>query len=192
MNANLWTLVRQASNAVRLRFQPAEQYAYGLPVFIGVMLATGVANTVVWQPLFGDSPAAYAFGTLAAVTRWLVLTRALAEILRRPNEPRIPFLGYTLATEALVIPVLFLLPFPELRPLAGLWTTWTFWAQFAGAAAISGQRPLRVAGAYLAYWIASFILMLLFLQIFVADGLFDAETLRQNMERLFVALNKAR
>ena len=174
MNANLWTLVRQAGNAVRLRFQPAEQYAYGLPVFIGVMLATGVANTVVWQPLFGDSPAAY------------------AEILRRPNEPRIPFLGYTLATEALVIPVLFLLPFPELRPLAGLWTTWTFWAQFAGAAAISGQRPLRVAGAYLAYWIASFILMLLFLQMFVADGLFDAETLRQNMERLLVALNKAR
>jgi len=27
-----------------------------------------------------------------------------------------------------------------------LWNTWCFWAQFAGAVAISGQRPLRAAG----------------------------------------------
>ena len=85
-----------------------------------------------------------------------------------------------LATDALVIPTLFALPYPEMRSWVGLWNTWCFWVQFAGAVAVSGQRPLRVAGAYLVYWLASSALLFVFLLMFVSAGWFDVNELNAN------------
>lgn len=81
MKANLFDLFRDALNAVRLRFQPAEQYDYGLPVFVAVMLGVGVTNAIMMRPILGDSMGIFAFGMVFAVLKWLLLTRALTEIL---------------------------------------------------------------------------------------------------------------
>ena len=188
MNMNLWLLVRQAGAAVVLRFCPARFYAYGLPVFVLVWAAVGVVNAVALKPFLGASDAAIAFGFLTAVTRFLVLTRVFWDMLRASDGERVPFWGYVLATEALVIPTLFALPYPETRSWVGLWHTWCFWAQFAGTVAISGQRPLRVAGAYLVYWLVSSLLLFVFLLMFVSSGWLDAQELNANALKLLEAM----
>ena len=188
MNMNLWLLVRQAGAAAVLRFRPARFYAYGLPVFVLVWAAVGVVNAVALKPFLGASDAAIAFGFLTAVTRFLVLTRVFWDMLRASNGERVPFWGYVLATEALVIPTLFALPYPETRSWVGLWHTWCFWAQFAGAVAISGQRPLRVAGAYLVYWLVSSLLLFVFLVMLVSSGWLDAQELNANALKLLEAM----
>ena len=184
MNMNLWLLVRQAGAAACLRFRPAPFYAYGLPVFALVLAAVGMVNAVALKPFLGASDAALGFGFLTAVTRWLVLSRVFWEMLRAPNGERVPFLGYILATDALVIPTLFALPYPEMRSWVGLWNTWCFGVQFAGAVAVSGQRPLRVAGAYLVYWLASSALLFVFLLMFVSAGWFDVNELNANVIKM--------
>ena len=188
MNMNLWLLVQQAGAAAVLRFRPARFYAYGLPVFVLVWAAVGVVNAVALKPFLGTSDAAIAFGFLTAVTRFLVLTRVFWDMLRASDGERVPFWGYVLATEALAIPTLFALPYPETRSWVGLWHTWCFWAQFAGAVAISGQRPLRVAGAYLVYWLVSSLLLFVFLLMFVSSGWLDAQELNTNALKLLEAM----
>ena len=136
--------------------------------------------------------AAIGFGFLTAVTRYLVLTRVFWELLRAPDGERVPFWGYVLATEALAIPTLFTLPYPEMRPWVGLWNTWCFWAQFAGAVAISGQRPLRVAGAYVVYWLVSSLLLFVFLLMFVSSSWLDANELNANVVKMLEAMQQAR
>ena len=180
--------MRQAGAAVVLRFRPARFYAYGLPVFVLVWAAVGVVNAVALKPFLGASDAAIAFGFLTAVTRFLVLTRVFWDMLRASDGERVPVWGYVLATEALVIPTLFALPYPETRSWVGLWHTWCFWAQFAGAVAISGQRPLRVAGAYLVYWLVSSLLLFVFLLMFVSSGWLDAQELNANALKLLEAM----
>jgi len=101
---------------------------------------------------------------------------------------RVPFWGYVLATEALAIPTLFALPYPETRSWVGLWNIWCFWAQFAGAVAISGQRPLRVAGAYVVYWLLSSLLLFVFLLMFVSSGWLDANELNANAVKMLEAM----
>jgi len=81
---------------------------------------------------------------------------------------------------------------PEMRPWVGLWNTWCFWAQFAGAVAISGQRPLRVAGAYVVYWLVSSLLLFVFLLMFVSSGWLDANELNANVVKMLEAMQQAR
>ena len=151
-----------------------------------------MVNAVALKPFLGAGDAAIGFGFLTAVTRYLVLTRVFWELLRAPDGERVPFWGYVLATEALAIPTLFTLPYPEMHPWVGLWNTWCFWAQFAGAVAISGQRPLRVAGAYVVYWLVSSLLLFVFLLMFVSSGWLDANELNANVVKMLEAMQQAR
>lgn len=182
LKANLIDLLRDALNAMRMRYQPAEAYDYGLPVFVAVMLAVGVVNAVMMTPLFGNSTGALAFGVLVSVTRWLVLTRVAAEILRPARSPRIPFLGYTLATEALMLPSILMLYVNELAFPLSLWTTWAFWAQAIGFYHISQQRAMKVLAVYVLYALGSMILIAVFLAMFVSEGWLDWQIIQQNLE----------
>ena len=188
MSMNFWLLARQAGAAAVLRFRPARFYLYGLPVFVLVWAAIGMVNAVALKPFLGASDAAIGFGFLTAVTRYLVLTRVFWDMLRASDGERVPFWGYVLATEALAIPTLFALPYPETRSWVGLWNIWCFWAQFAGAVAISGQRPLRVAGAYVVYWLLSSLLLFVFLLMFVSSGWLDANELNANAVKMLEAM----
>lgn len=182
MKANLVDLWRDALNAMRMRFQPAQAYDYGLPVFVAMMLAVGVVNAVMMKPLFGDSVGALAFGVLVSVTRWLVLTRVAAEILRPAGSPRIPFLGYTLATEALMLPSILMVYVQELALPISLWTTWAFWAQAIGFYHISQQRVAKILLVYVVYVLVSMVLIGVFLAMFAAEGWLDWQTIQQNVE----------
>lgn len=182
MKANLVDLWRDALNAMRMRFQPAQAYDYGLPVFVAMMLAVGVVNAVMMKPLFGDSVGALAFGVLVSVTRWLVLTRVAAEILRPAGSPRIPFLGYTLATEALMLPSILMVYVQELALPLSLWTTWAFWAQAIGFYHISQQRVAKILLVYVVYVLVSMVLIGVFLAMFAAEGWLDWQTIQQNVE----------
>ncbi|MCG7657752.1 hypothetical protein MIS33_09600 [Wielerella bovis] len=183
--ANLYDLFNDAIHAVRLQYRPrAEMYAYGLPVFAIVMLAVGVsiATSPAYLALFGSSSAAFGFAIVMGITRWLVLTRALTSMVQHASGERIPFLGYTLATEALAIPSLLILPFPDLLPLISLWMVWCFWAQIAGVAVLSRQPILRICMAYVIYWLASSLLLGLFMTLFVAEGWLDSAEILKNLE----------
>lgn len=182
MKTNLLDLLRDALNAMRLRYSPAELYDYGWSVFIAVMLAVGVVNAVMMMPLFGSSAGALAFGILVSVTRWLVLTRVAAEILRAKRQPRIPFLGYTLATEALTLPSILLVYVNELALPLSLWTTWAFWAQAIGFYHISGQSAGKVFAVYLLYALGSMVLIAVFLAMFVSEGWLDWQNIQSNVE----------
>ncbi|ULJ66606.1 hypothetical protein [Wielerella bovis] len=183
--ANLYDLFNDAIHAVRLQYRPrAEMYFYGLPVFAIVMLAVGVsiATSPAYLAIFGSSSAALGFAIVMGITRWLVLTRVLTSMVQRASGERIPFLGYTLATEALAIPSLLVLLFPDLLPLISLWMVWCFWAQIAGVAVLSRQPILRICMAYVIYWLASSLLLGLFMTLFVAEGWLDSAEILKNLE----------
>lgn len=182
MNPNLIDLLRDALNIMRMRFQPAEHYDYGLPVFVAVMLGVGAVNAVAMIPIFGNTPAAFAFAVLMSITRWLVLTRVAAEILRPAKSPRIPFLGYTLACEALVLPSILAFYFKELAFPLSLWGTWAFWAQAIGFYHISQQGIGKVVAVYLLYFLVSVVLIALFLAMFVAEGWLDWAIINENVQ----------
>ncbi|MDK4688131.1 hypothetical protein [Kingella negevensis] len=192
MKMNVWDLCVDATQAMRLRYRPfAELYFYGLPVFVVVMLAVGVANAMAYAPILGHSWGAFAFGLVAAVTRWLILTRAVTDVLHyKYGSPKIPFLGYTLATEALVIPTIFMLPFQELAPLVGIWTAWAAWAQLAGFAVVSRQTIWRVLLAYVVYWLVSGLLISIFLAAFISDGLLNEAEIVNNLNEFLQVVPK--
>lgn len=183
MKPNLIDLLRDALNIMRMRYQVAEAYDYGLPVFVAVMFAVGAINAVAMTPLFGNSPAAFAFGVLMSLTRWLVLTRMAAEILRPSKSPRIPFLGYTLAGEALALPQVLVFYFETWTLPLSLWATWAFWAQAIGFYHISQQSVGKVAVVYVAYWLVSVVLMGVFLAMFVAEGWLDWAMIDANFKK---------
>lgn len=188
MKANLIDLLRDALNIMRMRFQPAEHYDYGLPVFVAVMLAVGVVNALAMSPLFGNSVAAIAFGVLVSITRWLVLTRVAAELLRPAKSPRIPFLGYTLACEALVLPSILAFYFADLALLLSIWGTWAFWAQAIGFYHISQQSVGKIIAVYILYVLGSMVLIGVFLAMFVAEGWLDWTNINSNMQNYLSTL----
>lgn len=189
MKANLVDLVFDAFNAMRMRYQAAEAYDYGWPVFVAIMLAIGIINAVMMSPLFGYSAAALVFGILISTTRWLVLTRVAAEILRPARSPRIPFLGYTLATEALMLPNIIMIYVPALALPILCWTIWAFWAQAIGFYHISQQGAVKVLMVYVLYHIALVLLGAIFLTMFIVEGWLDWQVIQQNLEAYIMQMN---
>lgn len=191
MNPNLWTLVQDARKVTMLRFEPAEHYRYGLPVFVMVMVAVGCVNLAGITPLLGNSAQTIFFAILMAVTRWLVLTRVAAEILRpNRNAPRIPFLGYTLMTEAMVIPNVLLFYVSELTMVLMFWNAWIFWVQAIGFYHISQQKWTKILWVYLIYWVGSVLLLALFLMMLVQAGWFDINEIKANFDQLMNTMNQ--
>ena len=186
MNANLFDLVRDAWYIMRLRYRPSPlQYRYGLPVFVVVLFAIGLANAVGFAPMMGTSLGAIVFGVLSGVTRFFVLTRCCTYFLPdRAMGKRLPYLGYVLAGEALIIPSLFAYAFPEMMPLLTLWNMWAFWAQAMGFTIQSGQKLHRVLFAYIVSSLISVVLLSLFLLLFFQAGWLDANEIIKNVREI--------
>lgn len=181
MNFNLLPFVRDIGDVLRLRYHEIDHYRYGLPVFVMIMLAVGMANAVMMRPILGNSAGAMAFALVFAILKWLLLTRATTAVLHYFGSPRIPFLGYALLTEALILPVLLLPTLPEMALFVSVWNMWVFWAQLLGFAKISQQSVGRVLLAYVVYGLMTLIFGMIFLQLFVQAGWLDWDILEKNM-----------
>lgn len=187
MNANLYDLARDAWHIMRLRFFPHPfLYRYGLPVFIAIIIAVGLTNALNIRPLFGMSYNVIIFAVLMNVTKIILLTRISSEMLRhvKTNE-RLPFLGYVLASEALILPNLLAFSVPQLAVPLMFWNIWAFWAQTTGFMVQSGRPLRRVIVAYLVYWLAYIALISLFLSLFFTAGWLNQAEILQNIEQLF-------
>lgn len=151
MNFNLLPLVRDMGDTLRGRYHEIDHYRYGLPIFIMIMIGVGVANSVMLRPIFGGGDGILMLGIVLGILKWLLLTRATTGVLHYFGSPRIPFLGYALMTEALILPFIFLPIVPEATPIFQLWNIWIFWVQLLGFAKISQQPIWRVLVAYVVY-----------------------------------------
>lgn len=175
---NLWDLWRDAANVLRFRFQAATHYRYGIAVFLITALAIAVSHAVSLLPIFGQTTAIFMFGMVIGLGRWLLLTRVMTTVLHYFGAPRIPFLGYTLATEALVLPNIVLFYEPQLAPVLMFWNIWTFWAQLAGFSALSGGASGRaLLCAYAAYFVAVAIFSGVIFALFSSAGWLDAQSI---------------
>lgn len=186
MNFNFLPFIKDMADVLRLRYQPIDHYRYGLPIFVMVMLTVGVANALILQPIFGGGQSILAFAIVFALLKWLLLTRATTAVLHYFGSPRIPFLGYTLLTEALTIPMIFLPILPEMAIVFQIWNMWIFWVQLLGFAQISEQSMAKVLVAYVVYIILVFIFTIIMLQLFHLGGWLDLAVLQNNM-REFLA-----
>ncbi|XXQ67529.1 hypothetical protein ACKLNO_07815 [Neisseriaceae bacterium B1] len=180
---NLWDLWRDAVNALRFRFQAAHDYRYGGMVFLVVALAIGVSNAVALLPALGQTAAVFMFGIVIGLGRWLILTRAMTSVLHYFGAPKIAFLGYTLATEALVLPNILLFYMPELASLLMFWNVWVFWAQLAGFRELSGGASGRaLVCAYMAYFVGTGVFMGVMLALFTLGGWLNPQELGESLK----------
>lgn len=179
---NVLTLLNDASNIIRLRYQPAEHYHYPLPACLVVMLAIGSINAAGMTPIFGEGLATLSFAILVSVVRWLVLARAMTATLHYYGSPRLPLWGFVLVSEALMLPMVLLFYAPQLSPILMFWEAWIFWVQAIGFHHLSKQNGLKILLGYLLYvGTASVITGVLFV-LFILAGWFDWETVQQNLE----------
>lgn len=190
MNFNLLPLMRDMGDVVLLRYRPIEHYRYGLPVFLITILGVGVANAVVLRPIFGYSQGILAFAIVFAILKWLLLTRATTGVLHYFGSPRIPFLGYALMTEALILPFLLLPYVPELSIFLSFWQLWIFWAQLLGFAVISQQPIGRVLIAYFVYALLTLFFGMIFLSLFDAAGWIDLKEMQIHLHRFMHPHNR--
>ena len=192
MNANLFDLARDAWFMMRMRYRPKpEMYRYGTVVFVAVLLAIGLVNVLNMQPIFGRSAGAMGFGILTGITRFVVLARSSREILRDSKTgARLPWLGYVLAGEALMLPSLFVFILPELAMPLSIWLLWAFWVQAMGFVVQSGHQPRKVVIMYLVYWLASVLLIGLFFTLFLSVGWLDAAEIAHNLQHFLEAANQ--
>lgn len=184
MDINLLKLLRDARDVLLFRFYPIDHYRYGLPVMLMLMVAVGVVNALMLKPMLGNGQSVMMLGFVFALLKWLLLTRATTSILQYFGSPRIPFLGYALLTESLVLPLLLLPYFPEMAMIFQLWNLWIFWAQLIGFARISQQPISKVLIAYVVYFILVMAFGLIMLGLFNLGGWLDMTELQKNIEKL--------
>lgn len=184
MNFNVLPLIRDMGDTLRLRYHEIDHYRYGLPIFIIMMVGIGVANSVMLRPIFGGGDGILMLGVVLGILKFLLLTRATTGVLHYFGSPRIPFLGYALMTEALILPFIFLPMIPEATPIFQLWNMWIFWVQLVGFAKISQQPIWRVLVAYVVYGVLMLFFGVIMMMLFHSAGWIDIHELNRNMETL--------
>ncbi|MDO4434205.1 MAG: hypothetical protein Q4B82_06465 [Alysiella sp.] len=173
---NLSDLIRDAGQILLFRYRPAESYRYGGAVFLFVALAIAVSHAASMVSIFGQNTAIAAFAAVIGIGRWLILTHSMRAMLHYFGAPHLPFLGYTLATEALILPNLLPLYFPETMSFISMWNIWIFWAQAFGFARMGGNRRGVILG-YLVYWLGSGVFTAMMLLLFSVAGWLEPQSL---------------
>lgn len=164
---NLWNLLCDWAQLLRLQFRPAHTYRYGLGVFLAVALGIGVVNAANSLPFLGNGIGVFCFSALVAIGRWLLLTRIMTAVFRYFGAGHHPFLGYTLATESMIIPNILLFYFKELSFIFLCWNTWSVYVQAVGFYRIGQLKTLKpLLLGYFFYLLASLAWIVLLLMLF--------------------------
>lgn len=182
---DLRLLFRQSINSIRLRFHPAPAYHYAPIVYLFVLIAIGINQANMMPPIFGHQLYVLLVGIIVSVVRWFILAYSVSiSIAYFSARPRTSFLGYTLATEALVIPNILLFYFKEVSVLLLLWDAWAFCVQLIGFRVISGQNSFRaVLCGYLLYIVCSLVVLGTLLGILHLFGMIDIHALMDSLQQ---------
>ena len=170
----LYHFLKNMLDILRLRYKHPAEYTYPLPVILAVLLLLGMINAAAMSALFGKDAAAVVFSILLTAVKWLILSRTMSAVLHYYGAPRLPLQGFTLASEALNIPMLLVLYVPQLSPLGLLWQIWAFWAQAIG----------YIKMGYIAYFICTLIAGSALLMLFTHLGWMNEEMLRHQLQTI--------
>lgn len=181
----LYQFLKDMLDILRLRYKTPSEYLYSLPVVAAVLLLLGVINAANMSPLFGRHLSAIIFAVLLTVVKWLVLSRAMRAVLHYYNGAQpLPLWGFTLASEALAIPMLALFYVPELAALAMFYHIWTIWVQAIGFMKMGKVTVWKVALGYILYFIGTLIIGSVLLMLFIQAGWMDAETISRQLQNI--------
>lgn len=180
----LYHFLKNMLNILRLRYKHPAEYTYPLPVILAVLLLLGMINAAAMSALFGKDAAAVVFSILLTAVKWLILSRTMSAVLHYYGAPRLPLQGFTLASEALNIPMLLVLYVPQLSPLGLLWQIWAFWTQAIGYMKMGNVAGWKVAVGYIAYFICTLIAGSALLMLFTHLGWMNEEMLRHQLQTI--------
>ncbi|WP_245911215.1 hypothetical protein [Neisseria iguanae] len=172
-------------NILRLRYRAPMEYLYTLPVITAVLLLLGVINAASMSSLFGQHPAAIMFAVLLTVVKWLVLSRAMRAVIHYyGGAPRLPLWGFTLASEALGIPILALFYVPQLASVALFYQVWIFWVQAIGFMKMGNISGWKIMLGYALYLLGTLATGSVLLILFIQAGWMDADMLNQQLQTI--------
>ena len=181
----LYQFLKDMLDILRLRYRSPMEYLYTLPVIAAVLLLLGIINAASMSPLFGQEPAAIVFAVLLTIVKWLVLSHALRTVIHYyGGTPRLPLWGFTLASEALAIPMLALFYVPQLATLALFYQAWSFGAQAIGFMKMGNVSGWKIMLGYLLYFLGTLAVGSVLLILFIQAGWMDADTLNQQLQAI--------
>ncbi|WP_239428144.1 hypothetical protein [Snodgrassella communis] len=171
--------------ALRLRFYPKTHYHYSLLIIVPVLLALGLINMANMSQLLGQQTGITVFILALTVLRWGILSKTMQVILGYYNKQPGQWYGYVLVTEALILPTIAMLYWPQALAMPGsLWLIWTMVVQAFGFVRISQQNIFKVALAYIIYFIVTSLAGGMLLFIFNTMGWLDINSMAQAFQQM--------
>lgn len=169
---------------LRLKFYPVTHYRYSLSITVLVLLTLGLINAASMPPFFtGTQAGLIGFAITLTVLRWLTLCLVMKNFLS-PNSSLLAWSGYILVTEALMMPLVMLLYFPEIMAVPGfLWLGWIMTVQLIGFIQISKLKPSKIILAYVLYFFCAIFAGTILLFVFFNMGWLDLESTLKSMEQ---------
>lgn len=171
--------------ALRLKFYPLKHYRYSLSITIPILFTLGLINAAPTSP----SSTGYLVGLISyfialTVLRWLVLCLVMKVFLSPANSSPMQWCGYVLVTEALMMPLLALIYWPEIMVMPSfLWLSWIMLVQFVGFIQISKHKPGKIILAYIVYFLVAAIAGAILLSIFFSMNWLDMEASLKAMQQ---------
>ena len=111
----MYQFLVDAWTALRLKFYPITHYRYPLSITILVLFTLGLINTASTSSLLiGSQVGLISFFFALTVVRWLILCLVMKVFLSPANSSPMQWCGYVLVTEALMMPLLALIYWPEI------------------------------------------------------------------------------
>lgn len=171
--------------ALRLRFYPKTHYHYSLLIIVPVLLALGLINMANMSQILGQQIGITVFILALTVLRWGILSKTMQVILGYYNKQPGQWYGYVLVTEALILPTIAMLYWPQALAMPGsLWLIWTMVVQAFGFVRISQQNIFKVALAYIIYFIVTSLAGGMLLFIFSTMGWLDINSMAQAFQQM--------
>ncbi|PIT18131.1 hypothetical protein BGI32_01425 [Snodgrassella alvi] len=178
--------------ALRLRFYPKTHYHYSPLTTFAVLLALGLINMANISQLLGHQAGITAFILALTVLRWSILSMTIEIILGYYNKQPGQWYGYVLVTEALLLPMIAMLYWPQaLATLGSFWLIWTMVVQVSGFVRISQQNVFKVALAYIIYFLITSLAGGMLLFIFSAIGWLDINSMTQTFQQMLTTIPTA-
>ena len=164
----MYQFLVDAWTALRLKFYPITHYRYPLSITILVLFTLGLINTASTSSLLiGSQVGLISFFFALTVVRWLILCLVMKVFLSPANSSPMQWCGYVLVTEALMMPLLALIYWPEIMVMPSfLWLSWIMLVQFVGFIQISKHKPGKIILAYIVYFLVAGIAGVIILGIF--------------------------
>jgi membrane-associated HD superfamily phosphohydrolase len=171
--------------ALRLRFYPKTHYRYSPLIIVPVLLTLGLINMANMSQFLGHQAGITVFILALTVLRWGILGMTMQTILGYYSKQPGQWYGYVLVTEALILPMIAMLYWPQALATAGsFWLIWTMVVQVSGFVRISQQNVFKVALAYIIYFLVTSLAGGMLLLVFNTMGWLDINSMAQSFQQI--------